>query len=88
MYICLYQNRASAACLGSDRLCLSLDLVPVTIPAMVMSESQPVEMDRICPSDAGIDHSELQAPLCSSPGQGRFLIVSKQVIQGYQPWII
>lgn len=34
MYICLSQNKASAALLGSDSLCLSLGLVPVTIPAM------------------------------------------------------
>lgn len=33
----------------------SLGLVPVTIPAMSISESQPGETARICPSDTGTD---------------------------------
>lgn len=65
--ISLSQNQASAARLGSDSPCLSLgqSLVPVTIPAMDMSGSQPGEAKAgSAPLLLEQTSSNLQAPPC------------------------
>lgn len=67
MYISLSQNQASVARLGSDSPCLSLGqgLVPVTIPAIGMSEPQPGEARAgSAPLLLEQTSSKLQAPPC------------------------